>query len=56
MKPSVSQPEGGRSRALLRGLLLAAAAGLILFGALNGGAREVLAKAVQICGECVGLG
>lgn len=36
--------------------LLAAAVFLIVLGAANGGAREVLAKAVKICSECIGLG
>ncbi|MBQ7454891.1 MAG: thioredoxin [Clostridia bacterium] len=36
--------------------LLAAAAVLITAGALNGGLRDVLAKAVSICTECIGLG
>lgn len=43
----------------LRGLcwgLLALALALILLGVLNGGARSVLAKAVKICSECIGLG
>ena len=29
---------------------------LIVLGVLNGGARDVLAKAVKICSECIGLG
>ena len=36
--------------------LLAAALLLIVLGVLNGGARDVLAKAVRICSECIGLG
>ncbi|MBR6027892.1 MAG: thioredoxin [Clostridia bacterium] len=42
--------------ALLRLALLAAAAALIVLGALNGGALDMLQKAVKICTECVGLG
>ena len=29
---------------------------LVVLGVLNGGARDVLAKAVRICSECIGLG
>ena len=29
---------------------------LTALGAANGGARDVLAKAIQICSECIGLG
>lgn len=36
--------------------LFAAALVLIVLGVLNGGARDVLAKAVKICSECIGLG
>ena len=36
--------------------LLAAGSVLIVLGVLNGGARDVLAKAVKICSECIGLG
>jgi hypothetical protein len=36
--------------------LLAAALLLIVLGVVNGGARDVLAKAVKICSECIGLG
>lgn len=39
-----------------RWTLLAAAAVLIAAGILNGGMRDVLAKAIKICTECVGLG
>ncbi len=40
----------------VRGGLVVLAAGLITFGALNGEALEVLAKAVRICLECIGIG
>lgn len=36
--------------------LLAAALLLIALGAANGGALDVLAKAVKICSECIGIG
>ncbi len=39
-----------------RWLILAIAAGLIAAGVLNGGLRDVLIKAVNICTECIGLG
>ncbi len=42
--------------AKLKLLLLALAAALIVLGVLNGSARDVLIKAVNICTECVGLG
>jgi hypothetical protein len=29
---------------------------LVVLGAANGGAADVLAKAVKICSECIGLG
>lgn len=41
---------------VLRAVLIAAAVLFIVFGVLNGGARDVLAKAVKICSECIGLG
>ena len=40
----------------VRMILAAAAAALILAGILNGGAWDVLVKAITICTECVGLG
>ena len=36
--------------------VLAAAALLLAAGLLNGGFRDVLVKAVNLCAECVGLG
>ena len=37
-------------------IFIAAAAVLIVLGALNGSALDVLYKAINICTECVGLG
>lgn len=43
-------------RALPTALLLAVSAALIIVGATQGQAAAVLAKAVKICLECVGIG
>ena len=40
----------------LRLALLLLAAALIALGVWNGGARDVLIKATNICTECIGLG
>ena len=40
----------------LRAALLLAALALIVAGMLNGGMRDVLYKAKNICTECIGLG
>ena len=37
-------------------VLVAAALVLIIWGVLNGGMRDVLVKAINICTECIGLG
>ena len=37
-------------------LILVIAAGLIGAGIMNGGLRDVLIKAINICTECIGLG
>lgn len=42
--------------ALLRIVLYAVALFMIVAGILNGGMRDVLVKAVNICTECIGLG
>ena len=44
-----------RNRALWAALLCASVT-LIILGVMNGGALDVLAKAVRICSECIGLG
>lgn len=48
-------PEGRRTSAV-RIILICAAVILIVLGALNGGLRDVLVKAVNLCRECVGIG
>ena len=52
-------PKEARSAAaknVCRAALLAAAAALIALGVCNGGMRDVLVKAINICTECIGLG
>ena len=41
---------------LLRAALLLAGAACVVAGILNGGLRDVLYKAINICTECIGLG
>lgn len=53
MPPAVRRP---RHPAALQLALLALSAALIVLGVLSGGARDVWAKAVKICAECIGLG
>ncbi len=45
-----------RRLTLIRLAVFAAAAILIVLGSLNGGANDVLVKAVRVCSECIGLG
>ncbi len=52
--PAAAKP--ARHLAAVRLVLLGAAAALVVLGAMNGGARDVLVKAVNICTECIGLG
>ena len=52
--PAETKP--ARHLAAARLVLLGAAAVLVVLGAMNGGARDVLVKAVNICTECIGLG
>ena len=41
---------------IIRAALIVLAALLIVSGILNGGLRDVLYKAKNICTECIGLG
>lgn len=52
----LSDNERSVSMKKLRILLYAAALLLIVAGILNGGMRDVLIKAINICTECIGLG
>ncbi len=45
-----------KHKKIIWAVLVAAAVLLIVFGVINGGARDVFAKAVRICSECIGLG
>ncbi len=50
-------PKGpGRGRTYLRLALYALGIVLVAAGAANGGLRDVLVKAINICTECIGLG
>ena len=40
----------------VRALVFTAAVVMIILGAINGGAADVLGKAIRICTECIGLG
>ena len=41
---------------VVRGAVFAVAVTFIILGILNGGARDVLVKAINICTECIGIG
>ena len=49
-------PREGKKSDKIRGLFLGLALVLIGLGSANGGARDVLVKAINICTECIGLG
>ena len=52
----VENPAPPAREKTIRTILLVAALCLIAAGVLNGSARDVFAKAVKICSECIGLG
>ena len=59
VKYPASQPvsyETPRSTGGLRLALAVLALTFIILGVMNGGARDVLVKAINICTECIGLG
>ncbi|MBR4434921.1 MAG: hypothetical protein IKS90_02355 [Clostridia bacterium] len=45
-----------RKKNLIFALLIIVSVGFIVLGIVNGGALDVLAKAVRICSECIGIG
>ena len=55
-REAASAPPEKQGVLRLRGLLLVLALGLVILGVLNGGLRDVLVKAANICTECIGLG
>ena len=54
--PAPKKAEDGRAARILRIALYAAALVMLAAGVMNGGMRDVLVKAVNICTECIGLG
>ncbi len=57
-KLSLHQNRSKRNKKLLiiRLSIIVVAVGLIIHGIINGGASDVLQKAINICTECIGLG
>ena len=41
---------------VVRGIVFAVGVTFLVIGILNGGAHDVLIKAINICTECIGLG
>lgn len=60
--PSITQKEYGEAQPAgsrltrLRTAILVIAIVFIVLGVMNGGLRDVLVKAINICTECIGLG
>ena len=52
----LKEARSAAAKNVCRAALLAAAAALIALGVCNGGMRDVLVKAINICTECIGLG
>ena len=55
-KKAAKQGDNDTLVMVVRGVVLAAAIGLTVYGLLYNGAMDVLWKAVNICQECIGLG
>lgn len=55
-KQSEPAPKKGSHVNLVRTILYVTAVVFILLGVMNGGLRDVLVKAINICTECIGLG
>lgn len=57
--PNKSVPQAKKTERNIVSIRIAmyiAAAAFIIWGILNGGLRDVLVKAINICTECIGLG
>ena len=46
----------GKAQSIARIVIVSLAVLFIVLGVMNGGARDVLVKAINICTECIGLG
>ena len=55
-QPEPAKTQSTKARNITRAALYAAAVILLAAGVLNGGMRDVLVKAINICTECIGLG
>lgn len=55
-QPEPAKTQNTKARHITRTVLYAAAVVLLVAGVLNGGMRDVLVKAINICTECIGLG
>ena len=55
-KEAEAAPAEKKDRKVLRGIILALAVAILIFGYFSGGYADVLTKAINICTECVGLG
>ena len=55
-QPEPAKAQNMKARNIARAALYAAAVAMLVAGVLNGGMRDVLVKAVNICTECIGLG
>lgn len=56
IRPCPPRAANGKGLAAARIAVFFLGALFIVLGALNGGARDVLIKAINICTECIGLG
>ena len=56
LRKSAVPQEADRRTKILRTVILAIAAAMIIAGILNGGLGDVLAKGATVCSECIGLG
>jgi len=59
--PKASEKQDGKATRcisinVIRWILLGVAAVLVILGIVNGDSRSVMAKAIRICTECIGLG
>lgn len=55
-KPDLPVQAKRSAMPIIKSVIAVTAVALLLFGLFNGGAKDVLTKAVNICTECVGLG